>query len=344
MVYVFNMYFMYSMYIFTKSLKSANRFNGLPMDQRKLIQHGHSSLTIALPKKWLDGRKLKKGDHLFVEEEGNKVILTTTQPLKLRNISVDLSELDRTSALLYIQSLYRFGYDEIEVKFSKSTTKHYRRQKTVTYSSVVHEIVSRLVGAEVVEETENRILIKYITQDANEDFRIVLRRIFLLLKDTSQSFLDGVKSNNRDLISTIENKHDNINNFVNYCLRLLNKYGYPDVKKTSLYFHLIASIDKIVDVLKYNARDALNYNKKYHRETIVILEKIHHSIELYYNLFYQFDLKKVNELNKNRDEVKQLIEEKMKIIPHEELIHLAKMVQILEIILDLTDFRMGLEH
>ena len=32
----------------------------------------------------------------------------------LEKISIDVSKLDRTSIVLYIQSLYRFGYNEIE--------------------------------------------------------------------------------------------------------------------------------------------------------------------------------------------------------------------------------------
>ena len=314
------------------------------MEQRKLIQHSHSSLTIALPKKWLDERKLKKSDSLFVQEEGNKIILSTEESIKLEKISIDVTDLDRTSVLLYIQSLYRFGYNEIEIKFKKPTTIHYRKGQKTTYSSVIHEIVSRLVGAEIVEETENRGVIKYITQEANEDFRIVLRRIFLLLKDTSQNFLDGTKNNNHDLLSTIENKHDNINTFVSFCLRLLNKYGYPDVKKTSFYYHIIASMDKIMDILKYNARDALKYNKKFSKPSVEILERIHGSIVGYYELFYSFNLKKVDFLSKNRDAVKTLLAENLKTIPHWEIIYITKMIQILEIILDLTDFRLGLEQ
>jgi len=314
------------------------------MEQRKLIQHGLSSLTMALPMKWLKLRHLKKGDSIYVQEEGNKLILTTTESIKMQKISVDVSELDRTSALLYIMSLYRFGYNEIEVKFKRPTTIHYRTNKKVTYSELAHEITNRLIGAEIVEQNNNRLLIKYLTKEQGEDFRVVLRRILLLVKETSSSFVEGIKNNDLDLLATIEQKHDNINKFVSYALRLLNKYGYPDVKKTSFYYHIIASIDKIIDVFKYSARDIIKYNKKYKKEAIQIIADIDKSIDLYYEFFYKFDLKKVDELSKNRDDVKNDITAKAKKIPHEELIQITNMKQILEILLDLTDFRMGLEY
>lgn len=314
------------------------------MEQRKLIQHGPSSLTMALPIKWLKERSLKKGDSMYISAEGNKLVLSTEEAVKLEKISIDVTNLDRTSILLYIQSLYRFGYNEIEVKFEKLTTTHYRKDQQVTISSVIHEIANRLIGAEIVEESENRALIKYITKEAEEDFKIVLRRAFLLLNEISNTFLNGIKNNDLNLIRNIEEKHDNINKFVSYCLRLLNKYGYPDVKKTSLYYHIIASIDKIVDILKYNARDILAYNKKFNKETIKVIEGINQSIQMYYELFYNFDLNTVNRLSENRDDIKNSIKRIIKKIATEELIYLTNMKQILEIILDLTDFRMGLEY
>ena len=314
------------------------------MEQRKLIQHGPSSLTIALPIKWLKERGIKKGDSMYIGAEGNKLVLSTEEAIKLEKISIDVTNLDRTSILLYIQSLYRFGYNEIEVKFEKLTTTHYRKDQQVTISSVIHEIANRLIGAEIIEESENRALIKYITKEAEEDFKVVLRRAFLLLEDIANTFLNGIKNNDSNSIKTIEEKHDNINKFVSYCLRLLNKYGYPDVKKTSFYYHIIASIDKLVDILKYNARDILMYNKKFNKETIKILENIDKSILMYYELFYNFDIKLADKLSQNRDYVKNSIKAKIKKIPEEELIYLTNMKQILEILLDLTDFRMGLEY
>jgi len=314
------------------------------MEQRKLIQHGVSSLTMALPLKWLKQRGLKKGDSLFIEEEGNKLILSTKESVKLDKISVDVSGLDRTSILLYVQSLYRFGYNEIEVKFRKPTAIHYRVDKQKPISSTVHRIVNRLIGAEIVEQSEDRILIRYITKEAEEDFKVVLRRAFLLMNEAADTLLDGIKKKDTTRLGSIEDFHDNINKFVNYSLRLLNKYGYPDVKKTCFYYHIIATIDKIVDILKYNARELKNYDKKCHKDTIDIWEQINGSIKAYYRLFYDFDLKIVDELSRNRDHVKNLIRKKAKSLPVDELMFITNMKQVLEIMLDMTDARMGLEY
>jgi phosphate uptake regulator len=172
----------------------------------------------------------------------------------------------------------------------------------------------------------------------------VLRRAFRLVNEAAESLLLGIRNQDMGLVESIEEYHDNINKFVNYCLRLLNKYGYPDVKKTSMYFHVIASLDKVVDVLKYNARAVLSYKKQFHKDTLLAWEGVNKSIKTFYDLFYNFDMASVDALSQNRDAVKNMVDKSAEKIPVRELILLTNMKQILELLLDLTEFRMGLEY
>ena len=110
-------------------------------------------------------------------------------------------------------------------------------------------------------------------------------------------------------------------------------------RKPSLHY-----LDKIVDILKYNARDALTYKGKYSKETIAICEQVNKSVRAYYELFYTFDHTRVLQLSKNRDHVKVLIKHATRSLPRDDIVYITNMKQILEIILDLTDFRMGLEY
>jgi phosphate uptake regulator len=314
------------------------------MDQRKLIQHGLSSLTLALPAKWLQARKLRKGDSLLIKEEGNKLLISTEEGIAHDKVTIHVDGLDRTSLLLYIQSLYRFGYSEVEVLFSDPLITHHRTRENVSVSSVVHYITNRLLGFEIIEQTQGRILIKYLTKEAEEDFQVILRRIFLLILENADMLLEGIKKQDYNLIAAVEDGHDSITKFVSYALRLLNKYGYPDVKKTSFFHHIIASLDKVVDILKYNARDIMIHRRPFDKETLLIWQQVNQSLRTYYTLFYSFDLKTVHALGNNRDETKRRIAAAMKRIPVQESVYLTNMKQILEILLDLTEFRMGLEY
>lgn len=314
------------------------------MEERKLIQHGLSSLTLALPKKWLDERGLKKGDKVYIAEEGNKLILNTKKALKMDKISITVTDLDATSIYHYIQSLYRYGYDEIEVRFDNQTTKKYRDGKTYNVSSLVHEKIRRYIGMQIIEQGPNRALMKSIIKETDEDFTTILRRIFLLLKDASESLYQGVKNNNHKLVATIKEKHDTIITLVNYTLRLLNKYGYPDVKKTCCYYHIIASLDQITDIIRELSDRIIEYNKPFHRESIIFIEKIHWSLITYYKFFYTFTRSDIEELSKHRFAFRQEIKQRLKKLPLEEIRFITTLEQIHEILADLIDQRMSLEY
>ena len=314
------------------------------MEERKLIQHGPSSLTLALPKKWLDKRGLKKGESIYVTEEGNNLILNTKKALKIDKISITVTGLDATSVYHYIQSLYRYGYNEIEVRFENQTTKKHRDGQLYPISSLVHEKIRRYIGMQIIEQSANRILLKSIIKETDEDFTIILRRIFLLLKDTSESLYLGAKNNNYAVIKAIKEKHDTIITLVNYTLRLLNKYGYPDVKKTCCYYHIIASLDQIADILREISDRIIGYNQTLHKESIILFEKIHWSLVTYYELFYKFSISDIEALSNHRFAFRQIVKQKLKRLPVEEIRFITTLEQIHEILADLVEQRMALEY
>ena len=313
------------------------------MEQRQLIQHGLSSLTVSLPRKWLAERKLKKGDSVLVKEEGNSLILTTQKTVERGKISINVTGLDYGSLKHYLQGLYRFGYDEIEILFEKPTVIRYKTNKTHTISSMIHEKVNQFIGMEILEQSAKRILLKTIIKEADEDFTNILRRVFLLLKDTSETLVTGIKTGDTLTLETVVEKHDMANKFINYALRLLNKYGYPDVKKTCIYYHIIAQLDRIVHAIKIVALCSPPAKKTFHKESIHLFEEVHACLLIYYDFFYNFDRNKAEAFNKKRYAIRHATW-KLKNIPSEEQHAVILYSQILELFIDIIDARMGLEY
>jgi len=288
-----------------------------------------------------------KGDELEVEEQGNRILVGTEKSMTLEGVEIDVTDLDRSSIMYYIRSIYRMGYDEIKVNFKNPTTIHHRLNEKKSVISVIHTEINRLVGVEIVQEKENFCIIKDLSQSSITEFDNVLRRIFLLITDTTKDLVEGMKNRNLLLVKTLEEKHDTITKFVSYCLRLLNKRGYPQPRKTSYLYHIIASLDRLVDVLKYSARCFLESNLRLSNEGINVLMDIKKSILLYSEFFYKFDLSKVAELYKNREGVLNNIKKlsgKNKNLSEKEILLLSDMEHNLEILVDLTEARMGLEY
>src|SRR3989338_9424778 len=164
--------------------------------KRKVIQIANSTQLVSLPRKWAQKYGVKKGDDIEIEEDGSRLIVQTESVVELEKIEIDVSGLDRTSILYYIQSLYRVGYDEILVKFDDPYTIHLRTGEKKKVISVIHEIVNRLTGFEIVQQKENFCLIKDLSDISPKEFETALRRIFLLLIDVNKDLLEGVKNDN----------------------------------------------------------------------------------------------------------------------------------------------------
>lgn len=312
--------------------------------QRKVIQIANSTQLISLPRKWALKHGIKKGDELNVKEEGNKIIIECGRGSILKKTELDITNLDRSSIMYYVRSAYRLGYDEIAVKFDNTVTTHLRLNKKVNVLSVLHAEVNRLIGVEIIKQTENFCVIKSISEGSIKEFASLVRRIFLLLKDAHEDLVEDIKNKDFSSLETIEEKHDTITKFVSYCLRLLNKYGYVDPKNTTVMYHILASIDKITDIIKYAARDVLKFKEKPKKETKDILDFMNSCIKDYIDLFYKFEVNKITDFTEKRDKVRKLIRASLKKITPEEVKVLGNMEEVLELLLDLVESRMSLVH
>ena len=312
--------------------------------KRKVIQIADSTQLVSLPRKWALSQGIKKGDELDVKEEGNKLVISTEQAHQLRNIEINIDGLDRTSILYCMESLYRLGYDEIKVNFDKPTTDYIRTNEEVTVLSVLHYVISRLPGFEIIQQRENFCLIKDIQEVSSREFDSLFKRIFLLLLNAYGDLINGIKNNNKITIETVKEKHDSITKFVSYSLRLLNKVGYKEPKKNFIVYHILADIDKIADVLKFTSRDFIKYNVKLKKEGLGLLESIYDSFKIYNELFYKFDLLKIHEISRIKEDVITNLRKLSKKLDKNELLFLNDMKSSLEILTNLTEARWSLEY
>ena len=104
------------------------------------------------PRSWAKKFDIKKGDELEVDESGNKLLIGTHKDITLNEVTIDVSNLDRTSILLYLRSAYRKGYDMIIINYTNTTTTHLRTGKDIKVNSIIAEEVRRLIGVEIINQ------------------------------------------------------------------------------------------------------------------------------------------------------------------------------------------------
>lgn len=312
--------------------------------KRSIIQIANSTQLISLPRKWSLAHNLKKGEELEVKEDGNMLLISTGNAIEFGSIEVDISNMDRDSVMFLIRALYKNGYDEIILNFKKNKVENIRTGKTLNMMDVITTEVSRLNGMEVFNQKENRCILKSLSEDSSKVFDTILRRVFILTHEAIEDLRDGFRDRNMGLLESIQSKHDTITRFTNYSQRLLHKVGDPKHRRTDTLYHIIEVIDELMDIVKFSARDILKMKIKASKESIKIYDKIHSSFELYYKLFYNFNLEDVTMINRNRYEIINMLVKSSNVLPKKELMILAHMEQVLEKIMNLTVSTMSFRH
>jgi phosphate uptake regulator len=298
---------------------------------------------VSLPKVWITKHNVKKGNELDVKEQGNKVVISTESMPELETKMLDVTGMDRTSIVLYLRSAYRRGYDTIDLSYNEPTTTHLRTGQKMKISSVIHEEVSRLVGVEIIKQKGNSCLVKSISDASAKDFNNILRRVFILIEDVFTDIVEGIKTENANLLETVEEKYDNITKFISYSFRLLNKKGYEVLTDITSLYSIVASMEETIEILKWVARDALSMKKiKFTDKGLKLIEAVKEAFYQYYDLFYKFDNKKVVDLYENRHETLTKFKGSLAKIPIKEAMIIANMTHILTLIVTMTEIRMGI--
>lgn len=230
---------------------------------------GRQSFTVTLPKEWVLKENLDKSKEIELEIIGNKIVISKEKRLD-KPIEINIDDY-KDSIAKTLQGLYRVGIDELIINYNSENL----------LENITDIINKKLIGYEIVEQRKNMIIIKYIVKESEEDFKIVLRRIFLLL-------LELQETEGKIKIRTLEN---NISRLFNYCQRILIKKGHLDYLKIPFYYLLLDSIDKICDELVWlsDIKEFTKKQKDYKKKLITYLNTA-------YNLFYKFDKSTFNEL------------------------------------------------
>lgn len=312
--------------------------------KRKVIQIANSTQLISLPRQWAQKYGIKKGDELEVDEQGNKICISTEKTQDPGNIEVNITGLDRDSFMFLLRALYIRGYNEIKLVFNEPFAEHHRIGKKVSIISQIHEEANRLTGLEVIQQRENFCVLKVLTESSIKDFELIFRRLLLLLNDAGNDFINGAIKGDKYLLESMEEKHNTITKFMANSLRLLNKIGHPEYNKTQIYYHIIESIDKINDVLKDSARDVADSNLKISKPCEEVLQSVNDSLQNFSKLFYKFDFKMIEKISSDRYKVWKDIKQLTKKMGKEEIRLAISMGQIVETIYTLKVSRMALEY
>ncbi len=264
--------------------------------KRKVIQIAGSTQLVSLPRSWAKRNNIQRGQEVEVQEDGDRIVITTETKSLLVKVDVDISNLEPMTHRL-LGSYYRAGVDEIKVT--------YKNPKMV---EVVYDSLSRetLIGVEIINQGENYCVLRYVAGNL-EEFDSLLRRIFLLLINMSEETVRLLKDGRFDAISNLILMERTNNRLTTICRRVINKT--PSLctvtAKVGPMYMIIETLENLADEYKYvcSHYSKLGDKTKLNSEVLKLFENATSLIRKFYEVFYKFDFEKLKEIKDIREKV-----------------------------------------
>ncbi len=262
--------------------------------KRKAIQLAGKTLVVSLPNQWARKYNVRKGDEMEVEEVEKRIVISPQNDIAGDRIEIDVSgTLPMTKRIL--GALYKAGYDEMNIHFSSPEEL-----------ALIHEVIrEEFVGFEVAHIGKKNVTAREISKIMPSEFEPMLKRMFMIILTMAKDSVEALKSNDKAWLKNIAMMDKDTNKIADFCRRALNKAGYSDFKKTPAMYFIVEQLEKIGDAY----RDICSYGaeKKLEAGFILLLQEVNAFFELFYRIFYKFELMRMAELERRRKELSKKI-------------------------------------
>jgi phosphate uptake regulator len=260
--------------------------------KRKIIQIAGSTHLVSLPKSWIVKNNVKKGDEVEVTEAYDKIIVTAGPGAPEEIIKLDTRDMNRFIFRM-LMAVYKSGYDQVELIINDPAS----------LTTLSKQINNMLPGFEIVDQQNDRVIIKNISGIMDSEFDIMLRKIFLVLKSIGNNTHESLKAKDHSKLDEVLILEQTCARFCNLCERIVNKNGYKDTKKVTFLYNVVHELGKLSNQYRYLCRYLVTQkgSSKVNQETILVLEDINLLYNQVYELFYKFDREKVSPIAEKRE-------------------------------------------
>jgi phosphate uptake regulator len=280
--------------------------------KRKIIKQGHNTLTVTIPAIWARRFNIQAGKEVDLIERDNGLFISSERSDDNRQVELNIAGMDIPTIWKHFMGVYREGFNEVKVKFTpgvkiespyKFFTKHkldlrYKKEPEKKLpAEALQGFVNRFIGFEIVEHGKDYVLVKEMGEPTSKEFDNSLRRIFLLLQQMADECVEAMMANDSKIVEHMHDIDINIDKFQDYCIRILNKVGHKEPRKTSILFATLNLLELIGDEYKNIAGHIINdFSKAKFTNILDIAEGLRDEIYAFYELFYKYDLQKIKKI------------------------------------------------
>ncbi|TFG27232.1 MAG: phosphate uptake regulator PhoU [Promethearchaeota archaeon] len=179
------------------------------IETRKIQKTGGSSYIVSLPIDWIKSHNIDKkykGYSLGLISQPDGNLLITPNPnseeiLKAKEINVDDIQ-DYNFLFRILIGAYIMGYSRIIIKASKKFETFVR--------DCVNNFTQVAIGPEIIEESNQVIIIKDLLNPKEMPFEKTIRRMYILAESMHEDAIEALKTKNIDLAEEVTKRDDEI--------------------------------------------------------------------------------------------------------------------------------------
>jgi phosphate uptake regulator len=289
--------------------------------ERKIVQHGDSTLTISLPSKWAKANKLKGGQFLNIEASHDKLIVSP-KVKHFENIETDLSENEEWYVGRIIRHLYTAGYDEITINYS-----------TQRQLALIRKDLELLTGLEVIESKPPYCKLKCTVSIDESEYDALIQRVLWLVLSQFDYLIEDYKKASLSNYSEVREIFLTFSKLCNLCRRLINKKNIYDSINSRYAYDFINGLIEISLYIGYSYEYAQKEKKiELTEKEFEFIQKVR---DLYFelvNAYQNINVDRTRKFFESRhkmfDQVLELMKDKNPVIIHYFLIILRNMTPI----------------
>ena len=254
--------------------------------KRKLVRQAGQAVTITLPIEWVRENNLKPGDEIDLETTGKKLLLKSDSKTLTGSLDLDLTGFSRRMSIININAAYARGIDKIKVKTNQ------------------YPDLNQNIGYVVVSQKTDSLIIKDVSGQSDENPEKILKRAFQIIIGFLDSAIDDIFEKQKAKLETPQKIDFEVNRFILLLHRSIMKHSSSDNAMGKIMFAYAYNLEKISDEIQRLWRKSIltKITRSKKIKDIIMLAKT--SLEKSFELYFQSNAKKVEEILKIREDIK----------------------------------------
>jgi len=194
--------------------------------KRRLIKQ-KSAYTITLPISWIRENNLETKDEINLTREKDSLIISSDKKDVENEISLDLKKGVEDYCRIMIEGSYLRGYNRIIINLESKEQFRYSQK-----------VISNLIGLEIVEQKQNKIIAETTSEPTEEQFQRMLGRVFNIIEYTQDMIKEDFEKSAFRNKKEIKSQSDDTRRLLLFCIRTLHKRRITSREEES-FMHLL---------------------------------------------------------------------------------------------------------